>query len=77
MDQRFHQTHCYKIWSLCMEEDKEIRWRQYQQHIDTYKFYLDLVVKLMGFYFAISGAIVSYYSTHAASEHAELSLYLL
>jgi hypothetical protein len=59
-----------------MEEDKEIRWRQYQQHIDTYKFYLDLVVKLMGFYFAISGAIVSYYSTHAASEHAELSLYL-
>jgi len=59
-----------------MEENKEILWRQYQQHIDTYKFYLDIVVKLMGFYFAISGAIVSFYASNSGSEDIKLALYL-
>jgi hypothetical protein len=59
-----------------MNDQEELLWRQYQQHVDTYKFYLDLVVKLMSLYFAISGAIVSYFATNAKSPHAELALYL-
>lgn len=59
-----------------MDVNREILWRQYQQHIDTYKFYLDIVVKLMGFYFAISGAIISFYASNSGSENIKLALYL-
>jgi hypothetical protein len=59
-----------------MDENKEILWRQYQQHIDTYKFYLDIVVKLMGFYFAISGAIISFYASNSGAENIKLALFL-
>ena len=59
-----------------MDEKKEILWRQYQQHIDTYKFYLDIVVKLMTFYFAISGAIFSFYASNSNSENIKLALFL-
>jgi len=59
-----------------MEEGKEILWRQYQQHIDTYKFYLDIVVRLMVFYFAISGAIVSFYASNSEAANTKLALFL-
>ncbi len=59
-----------------MDDNKEILWRQYQQHIDTYKFYLDIVVKIMGFYFAISGAIISFYASNTTLENIKLALYL-
>lgn len=45
-----------------MDEQKEILLRKYQQHVDTYKFYIDMSVKLMVFYFSVSGAIVSFYA---------------
>lgn len=57
-------------------DQSEIAWRQYQQHIDTYKFYLELVVKLIGLYFAVSGAMLSFYFANTDSEHAKLALYL-
>lgn len=57
-------------------DQSEIYWRQYQQHIDTYKFYLEIVVKLVGLYFAVSGAMLSFYFTNTASEYAKLALYL-
>lgn len=57
-------------------DHREILWRQYQQHIDTYKFYLEIVIKLVGFYFAISGAMLSFYFSNAANESAKYSLYL-
>ena len=57
-------------------EQLEIEWRQYQQHIDTYKFYLEIVVKIIGLYFAVSGAMLSFYFANTESEHAELALYL-
>jgi cytochrome bd-type quinol oxidase subunit 1 len=57
-------------------EHREVLWRQYQQHIDTYKFYLEIVIKLIGFYFAISGAMLSFYFSNAANESAKYSLYL-
>ncbi|MES2918984.1 MAG: hypothetical protein V4729_10260 [Pseudomonadota bacterium] len=57
-------------------EHREILWRQYNQHIETYKFYLEIVIKLLGFYFAISGAMLSFYFSNAANESAKYSLYL-
>ena len=59
-----------------MMTKSEILWKQYQQHIDTYKFYLDITVKLVGFYFAVSGAMLSFYYTHTDIESAKLALYL-
>ncbi|MFP3341867.1 hypothetical protein R0J87_05065 [Halomonas sp. SIMBA_159] len=60
-----------------MDEQKELLWRQYQQHIDTYKFYLETTVKLMSLYFVVSGAIVSYYATNSETTNALLALFLL
>lgn len=57
-------------------DKSEILWKQYQQHIDTYKFYLDIAVKLIGFYFAVSGAMLSFYFTHTNIDGAEFALYL-
>ncbi len=39
---------------------QELLWRQYQQNIDLYKFYMDLTVKFNVFFYAVTGAIVSY-----------------
>ena len=36
-------------------------WRQYQTHVDLYKHYLELTLKLNVFYYAVTGAIVSFY----------------
>jgi hypothetical protein len=38
--------------------------RQYEIGIDLYKHYLKLVIELNVFYFAITGAILSYYFSH-------------
>ncbi len=43
--------------------ETEIVWKQYDQHITTYKFYLDMLVKLMTMHFAVSGAMLSFYFT--------------
>jgi len=39
-------------------------WKQYALHLDVYKAHLDIVVKVLTFYYAITGGIVSYYLTH-------------
>lgn len=57
-------------------DQREIFWRQYQLNIDTYRGYLDLVLKMNGFYYAVTGAIVSYYFAHRAEELMKLSLIL-
>lgn len=55
---------------------QEIYWRQYQLNIETYRGYLELVLKINGLYYAITGAIVSYYFSHAAEQAMQLSLLL-
>lgn len=55
---------------------QEIYWRQYQLNIETYRGYLELVLKINGLYYAITGAIVSYYFGHAAEKLMQLSLIL-
>jgi len=54
--------------------DKDLLWKQYQLHIDLYKHYLDLVVKFNVFYYAITGAFLSYYFSHLASPFVKWSL---
>ena len=54
----------------------EILWKQYDQHISTYKFYLDMLIKLMTMYFAVSGAMLSFYFTKTEISSAKLALYL-
>lgn len=41
-------------------DPQELLWRQYQQNIDLYRFYMDLTVKFNVFFYAVTGAIVSY-----------------
>jgi len=54
----------------------EIYWKQYQQHIDLHKFYLELAVKLFSFYFAVSGAMISFYFTNTGLDGAKYAFYL-
>ena len=42
----------------------DLLWKQYELHVNLYKTHMELVVKLMTFYYAITGAIVSYYFAH-------------
>ena len=46
---------------------RDILWRQYELQVGLYKFYLDLVVKITVFYYAVSGAILTYYFEHAGN----------
>ncbi len=39
----------------------ELLWREYQLGVDLYKFYLDLVIKAIVGYYAITGGILSFY----------------
>ena len=39
----------------------EILWKQYELHVGLYKEYLNLLLKFNAFYYAATGAIVSYY----------------
>ena len=43
------------------EPDKDILWKQYALHIDLYKHYLELTLKFNVFYYAATGAILSYF----------------
>lgn len=56
------------------EPTGELLWNQYALHIDLYKFYLSTAVKITIFYYAITGAILSYYF---ASGYDGISQYAL
>ena len=56
--------------------DFEKLWKQYEQHINTYKFYLEMLIKLMTMFFAVSGAMISFYFTKTEISTAKLALYL-
>jgi hypothetical protein len=43
-----------------MDDGRELLWRQYQQNVDLYKFYMDLTIRFNVFFYAVTGAIVSY-----------------
>lgn len=57
-------------------DDRELLWKQYQLHVDLYRSYLELVLKLNLFYYAITGAILSFYFAHTEEPLVRFSLAL-
>lgn len=57
-------------------DDRELLWKQYQLNVDLYRSYLELVLKVNLFYYAITGAIVSFYFTHAGDPLVRFALVL-
>src|SRR4051794_40109586 len=58
------------------KDRQDLLWKQYELHVELYKFYLELVLKANTFFFAITGAILSYYFTHLAFPRIRLALVL-
>ena len=55
----------------------ELLWKQYQQNVDLYKFYMDLTIKFNVFFYAVTGAIISFALTeHNGNELIRYSLLL-
>jgi hypothetical protein len=43
------------------EPTQDLLWKQYELHVGLYKHYLELALKFNVFYYAATGAILSYY----------------
>jgi hypothetical protein len=56
--------------------DHETLWKQYALNVDLYKFYLDLVVKVNAYYYAVTGAILTYYFQHPSNTLSRYALLL-
>lgn len=55
----------------------ELLWRQYQQNVDLYKFYMDLTIKFNVFFYAVTGAILSFaLAQHNGNDLIRFSLLL-
>jgi len=54
----------------------EILWGQYKQNIELYKFYMELIVKFNVFYYAVTGAIVSFFFANQSIPNMKYSLLL-
>ncbi|SRR6266481_4067590 len=48
--------------------DTELLLKEFQLHVDLVKHYLDLVIKFNVFYYAVTGALLSYYFTNFKTE---------
>ncbi len=53
---------------------EELHWRQYQQNIELFKFYMDLVIKFNVFYYAVTGAIISFFFANSPLPNIKYSL---
>jgi hypothetical protein len=49
--------------------DTELLLKEFQLHVDLVKHYLDLVIKFNVFYYAVTGALLSYYFTNFKTEN--------
>jgi hypothetical protein len=56
--------------------DRELLWKQYELNINLTRSYLELALKLNLFYYAITGAILSFYFTHPEEPLIRFSLAL-
>lgn len=54
----------------------ELRWNDYKMTVELHRSYIDLSIKLNMFYYAITGAIISFHFTNSAIEVAKYALYL-
>ncbi|CAM3955606.1 hypothetical protein VIAQ111709_20510 [Vibrio aquimaris] len=51
-------------------EDTSTKWKDFELSVELHKFYVDFIVKLNFFYYAITGAILSF---HFAKDSPEVS----
>jgi len=51
-----------------MMDRTQLLWEKYKQEVEMHRGYLDLALKLNVFYFAITGAIISFYFLHIHEE---------
>jgi len=56
--------------------DTDILWKQYNLHVDLYKFYLDFILKFNTFFFLITGGLLTYYLANTSKELLRFSLLL-
>lgn len=56
--------------------ERELLWRQYELHIDLYKFYLDIALKANVFFYVITGGILTFYFAHSSERLIKYSLLL-
>jgi hypothetical protein len=54
----------------------ELLWRQYSLHTELYKFYIDAVIKINVFYYAVTGAILAFYLKSPSTPLLRFSLAL-
>jgi hypothetical protein len=54
---------------------REDLWKQYEVHVDLYKHYLKLSVEVNVFYYAITGALLSYFFAHQSGGRLGLRLF--
>ena len=57
-------------------DKQELLWRHYELNIQTHRGYLELALKINIFYYAITGAILSYYFAHSDQPLAKYALIL-
>src|SRR5262245_53787818 len=50
------------------KDANELLWKQYALHVDLYKVYMDMVLKIDGFYVLTVGAILSYFFSKISSD---------
>lgn len=55
-------------------DQTDIIWHDYKQSIELHKSYLELAIKLNMFYYAITGAILSFYFTNTEIQMAKYAL---
>ncbi len=55
-------------------DNSELLWRQYSQHVELYKFYMGLTLRFNVFYYAVTGAILSFYFANSTIANIKYSL---
>lgn len=54
----------------------DLLWKRYEHDVSLHRGYLDLVLKLNIFYYAVTGAIISFYFLHSSEPLIKYSLVL-
>lgn len=57
-------------------EKTEIEWNNFKMSVELHRSYLDVAIKLNMFYYAITGAILSFHFSKGTPEVSQYSLYL-
>lgn len=58
------------------KDERDERWKEYNLHIDLYKYYLELGLKANLFFYLITGTILGFYLTHPDIRYKKVSLLL-